>query len=339
MYNGILNVYKERGYTSFDVVAKLRGICGQKKIGHTGTLDPEAEGVLPVCLGKATKVCVMLTDRDKTYRAVMLLGVETDTLDTSGQVLRRSDTDGITEEAVREAIAGFVGETDQIPPMYSALKVNGQKLCDLARKGQTVERKPRRITIYEIRVESMNLPRVTMTVRCSKGTYIRSLCHDIGEKLGCHAALEHLLRTEAAGYRVEDALRLDEISALRDAGELKTRIRPVEDVFRQYPSIQTMEKEDRFLYNGNALREDRVSFAEGTAVTGRPKGERAVRTRAHGDTMPSKSVAGGKKESDQAAYGASGVQQDASSNAGKQKALSKTGKQEISVHAAQKDAW
>ncbi|MCD8148049.1 MAG: tRNA pseudouridine(55) synthase TruB [Clostridiales bacterium] len=261
MYNGIINVYKERGYTSFDVVAKLRGICGQKKIGHTGTLDPEAEGVLPVCLGKATKVCDMLTDRDKTYRAVMLLGVETDTLDTSGQVLRRGNTDGITEEAVRETIAGFVGETDQIPPMYSALKVNGQKLCDLARKGQTVERKPRRITIYEIRVESIDLPRVTMTVRCSKGTYIRSLCHDIGEKLGCHAALEYLLRTEAAGYRLEDALRLDEIAALRDAGELENRIRPVEDVFRQYPAIQTMEKEDRFLYNGNALREDRVSFA------------------------------------------------------------------------------
>ncbi|MCD8364560.1 MAG: tRNA pseudouridine(55) synthase TruB [Clostridiales bacterium] len=266
MYNGIINVYKEPGYTSFDVVAKLRGICGQKKIGHTGTLDPAAEGVLPVCLGNATKVCDMLTDRDKTYRAVMLLGVETDTLDTSGQVLRRGNIDCVTGDAVRATIADFVGEIDQIPPMYSALKVNGQKLCDLARKGKTVERKPRRVTIYEICVDDIALPRVTMTVRCSKGTYIRTLCHDIGETLGCHAALEHLLRTEAAGYRVEDSLRLDEISTLRDAGELECRIRPVEDVFRQYPSVQTTEREDRFLYNGNALRADRVRKPEEEAA-------------------------------------------------------------------------
>ncbi len=322
MYNGILNVYKERGYTSFDVVAKLRGICGQKKIGHTGTLDPDAEGVLPVCLGKATKVCDMLTDRDKTYRAVMLLGVETDTLDTSGQVLRRSDTDAITEEAVREAIAGFVGEMDQIPPMYSALKVNGQKLCDLARKGQTVERKPRKITIYDICVESINLPRVTMTVHCSKGTYIRSLCHDIGENLGSHAALEYLLRTEAAGYRVEDALRLDEISALRDAGELETRIRPVEDVFREYLPIQTKRNADRFLYNGNKLLSDCVL------------------------TMRSKFAGGEKAESAQAAYWTAGLKQDVAEMltefggaAVTRRPAEEYSVQEIQGNVAQKEMW
>ncbi|MCD8109771.1 MAG: tRNA pseudouridine(55) synthase TruB, partial [Clostridiales bacterium] len=172
MYHGILNVYKEKGYTSFDVVAKLRGICGQKKIGHTGTLDPDAEGVLPVCLGRATKVCDLLTDRDKAYRTVMLLGVETDTQDMSGQILSECSTDGITETMVRNAIRAFVGEIEQIPPMYSALKVDGKKLCDLARAGETVERQPRKITIYNIDIERIDLPRVMMSVRCSKGTYI-----------------------------------------------------------------------------------------------------------------------------------------------------------------------
>ena len=155
--NGIINVYKEAGYTSFDVVAKMRGILGIKKIGHTGTLDPDATGVLPVCIGKATKVCDLLTDKDKTYEAVMRLGVVTDTQDMTGQ---------------------FVGQIEQVPPMYSALKVGGQKLCNLARKGIEEERKPRPVTIYEIRIKNIALPLVTMEVHCSKGTYIRTLCQD-----------------------------------------------------------------------------------------------------------------------------------------------------------------
>lgn len=159
--NGILNVYKEPGFTSHDVVAKLRGICKQKKIGHTGTLDPEASGVLPVCLGNATKLCDLLTDKDKEYRAVLLLGVETDTQDTTGQILTEKEVNA-GEEDVRSAILSFVGPYDQIPPMYSALKVNGQKLCDLARKGQVVERKSRRIMIHSIEIEDISLPRVTM---------------------------------------------------------------------------------------------------------------------------------------------------------------------------------
>ncbi len=259
MYDGIINVYKEPGFTSFDVVAKLRGILSQKKIGHTGTLDPAAEGVLPVCLGKATKVCDLLTDRDKTYQAVMLLGIETDTQDMTGQVLDERPTNGITEAMLREVLDDFVGEIDQIPPMYSALKVDGKKLCDLARKGQTVERKPRRITIYEIHVVEVALPRVTMTVRCSKGTYIRTLCHDIGERLGCHAALEHLLRMEASGYRIEDALRLEEIEVLRDQGLLTEKIQSIADVFHDYPDIRTIESADRFLYNGNSLLKEDLS--------------------------------------------------------------------------------
>ena len=173
MINGVINIYKERGFTSHDVVAKLRGILKQKKIGHTGTLDPDAEGVLPVCLGKGTRLCDMLTDHSKVYEAVLLLGQSTDTQDVSGTVLQEAPVD-VSEEEVREAIMSFVGPYDQIPPMYSALKVNGQKLCDLARAGKEVERKARPVEIYEIQIEEIHLPRVRMTVSCSKGTYIRT---------------------------------------------------------------------------------------------------------------------------------------------------------------------
>ncbi len=260
MYHGIINVYKEKGYTSFDVVAKLRGILGQKKIGHTGTLDPDAEGVLPVCLGSATKVCDLLTDRDKTYEAVLLLGVETDTQDTSGTILSQKETGHLSEEQVKEAIFSFVGEIAQVPPMYSALKVNGQKLVDLARQGKSIERKARTITIYDITIKSMDLPYVTMVVSCSKGTYIRTLCQDIGQRLGCGGALSYLLRTKAAGYEVEKSLRLDQIEALQDAGTLTAYIRPVEDVFGQYPVVQVAPDAERFLFNGNPLRVQQVQL-------------------------------------------------------------------------------
>ena len=185
MINGVLNIYKEKGFTSHDVVAKLRGITKQKKIGHTGTLDPDAQGVLPVCLGKATKLCDMLTDKDKVYEAVLLLGKSTDTQDITGTVLEEKSISGLTEEAVRKCIQAFIGEQEQIPPMYSALKVNGKKLYELAREGIEIERKARRITIHDIEILEVNLPRVRMSVHCSKGTYIRTLCNDIGEKLGC----------------------------------------------------------------------------------------------------------------------------------------------------------
>ena len=189
MPSGIINVYKEKGYTSFDVVAKLRGILKTKKIGHTGTLDPDAEGVLPVCLGKATKVCDLLTDKDKEYETVMLLGTVTDTQDISGEILEQREVT-VTEEHVRAAVMSFVGDYSQIPPMYSALKVGGKKLCDLARAGVTVERAARQVKIHSITILSVELPRVAMCVECSKGTYIRTLCQDIGEKLGCGACME-----------------------------------------------------------------------------------------------------------------------------------------------------
>lgn len=253
MIHGIINVYKEKGYTSHDVVAKLRGIVGQKKIGHTGTLDPDAVGVLPVCLGRATKVCDLLTEKDKTYEAVLLLGVETDTQDTSGEVLRREETTTISEEQVRQAILSFVGEYDQIPPMYSALKVNGKKLYELAREGKTVERKARRVQIHNIRILEINLPRVRMEVECSKGTYIRTLCNDIGEMLGCGGCMEALTRTKVSCFELQESLTLEEIARKKTEGSLDEILIPIDAMFPQYPKIIVKKKWEKLAYNGNML--------------------------------------------------------------------------------------
>ena len=237
MIHGVINVYKEQGFTSHDVVAKLRGIVGQKKIGHTGTLDPDAVGVLPVCLGRATKLCDMLTDKDKVYEAVMLLGVETDTQDTTGQILKSSETDEITEEQVRAAALDFVGDYNQVPPMYSALKINGKKLYELAREGKTVERAARRVQIFDIEILSIALPRVTMKVHCSKGTYIRTLCHDIGQKLGCGACMEKLTRTKVSRFEIKDSLTLAQIEVLKKEDRLSEILIPIDQMFANYPSI------------------------------------------------------------------------------------------------------
>ena len=250
MKNGIINIYKERGFTSHDVVAKLRGILKQKKIGHTGTLDPDAEGVLPVCLGKGTKLCELLTDHDKTYEAVLLLGRSTDTQDVSGTVLAQAEV-RVSEGQVRDVIAEFVGDYDQVPPMYSALKVGGKKLCDLAREGKEVERKPRRVEIYGIRILEIQLPRVRMEVSCSKGTYIRTLCHDIGEKLGCHGCMESLVRTKVGRFALKDSYRLTQVEELRDEGRLDEIILPVDQVFASCPETVLCKGSERLGYNGN----------------------------------------------------------------------------------------
>ena len=255
MIHGVINVYKEQGYTSHDVVAKLRGIVGQKKIGHTGTLDPDAVGVLPVCLGRATKLCDMLTDKDKIYEAVMLLGVETDTQDTTGQTVEERDISGLTEEAVKDAVAFFEGDYDQIPPMYSALKVNGKKLYELAREGKTVERKARKVHIYKIEIQSIDLPRVTMTVHCSKGTYIRTLCHDIGQSLGCGACMEKLTRTKVSQFAISDSLTLKQIEICKEEGRLSEIVVPIDEMFAAYDSIVVSGEAARLAYNGNLIKE------------------------------------------------------------------------------------
>ena len=255
MYDGIINVYKEKGFTSFDVVAKMRGILGQRKVGHTGTLDPAAEGVLPVCAGKGTRLCDMLTDHDKTYRATMLLGVVTDTQDTTGTILEEKDASHLTEEEVREAIMSFVGDYDQIPPMYSALKVDGKKLYELAREGKVIERKARSVTIHEIVIESMNLPEVVMSVSCSKGTYIRTLCNDIGEKLAVGGCMKELLRTKVGRFVLEETLTLSDLQKLKEEGRLEEAVFPLEAVFAELPEIRATEESlDKLMKNGNPFR-------------------------------------------------------------------------------------
>lgn len=254
MVSGIVNVYKEKGFTSFDVVAKMRGIFHQKKVGHTGTLDPDAEGVLPICLGKATRVCDLLTDKDKVYEAVMLLGKSTDTQDVSGEIIEKSVVVPTNEE-IEKAIHSFVGKQKQIPPMYSALKVNGQKLCDLARQGITVERKERDITIFSIEIMEICFPRVRMKVHCSKGTYIRTLCNDIGKSLGCFGCMESLLRTKVADYTIENALRLSEIEELvkNNPVEAWNFVGSVDSVFMHFSKVETLDKAKKLVENGNRI--------------------------------------------------------------------------------------
>ena len=251
--NGIINVYKEKGYTSFDVVAKLRGILKIKKIGHTGTLDPDAEGVLPVCIGNATKLCDFLMEKQKEYEAELILGKSTDTQDMSGEVLNESDNyKNLTEDVIIDTIRSFVGEIYQTPPMYSALKVNGQKLCDLARKGITVERKKRKITIFDIEILKIDLPKVNIRVKCSKGTYIRTLCNDIGEKLGTYGCMGYLLRTGSGQFLLEDSVKLMEIEKMRDENSLDKIIIKTENVL-DYKKITVKMEFDKMLLNGNVL--------------------------------------------------------------------------------------
>lgn len=262
MIHGIINIHKEGGFTSHDVVAKLRGILRQKKIGHTGTLDPDATGVLPVCLGKGTKVCDMLTDRDKVYEAVLLLGTETDTQDISGQIRKVCDTSGVTKEEVEAAVKSFEGNIWQLPPMYSAIKVNGKKLYELARAGKEVERKKRQVTIYGIRILKMELPRIWMEVSCSKGTYIRTLCHDIGEKLQTGGCMEGLKRTRVGEFSLEDSLTLGEVEALVKEGRLCHFLTPVDQMFLQYPGKTARKGMEKALRNGNPIPIRRVASEE-----------------------------------------------------------------------------
>ena len=252
MINGILNVYKEAGFTSHDVVAKLRGICRQKKIGHTGTLDPEAVGVLPVCLGSGTKLCDMLTDKSKEYEAVLLLGQVTDTQDVTGTVLEEHEVTADEEQAV-EAIRSFVGAYEQIPPMYSALKVNGKRLYELARAGKEVERKGRRVEIHSIEILSVSLPEITFRVACSKGTYIRTLCHDIGQKLGCGGTMKSLKRTRVGIFTIDGTLKLSQLEELAAQGRLEEKVIPVEAMFTELPVLTVKDAFVRLIENGNAF--------------------------------------------------------------------------------------
>ncbi|HEX3021846.1 MAG TPA: tRNA pseudouridine(55) synthase TruB [Lachnospiraceae bacterium] len=265
MINGIINVYKEKGFTSHDVVAKLRGILKQKKIGHTGTLDPDATGVLPVCIGNATKLCDLLTDKDKTYETVLLLGKVTDTQDITGEVIEESPVT-VSEAEIENVIRRFIGPIEQVPPMYSALKVNGRKLYELAREGKVVERKARPVIIHDITIHSIVINgetnEVRMSVSCSKGTYIRTLCHDIGEALGCGGCMKSLVRTKVSRFLLEDALTLTKIEELQAEGNLSDKIILVDEMFADYPSVCVNEEGNRYLVNGNPLTYNHLRNSE-----------------------------------------------------------------------------
>lgn len=259
MINGIMNIYKEAGYTSHDVVAKLRGIVKQKKIGHTGTLDPDAVGVLPVCFGSATKLCDLMTDKSKEYEAVLRLGITTDTQDLSGMI-RRETAVTVGEDDIERAMMRFVGGYEQIPPMYSALKVNGKKLYELARAGKEVERQPRHVDITYIRILEMNVPEVRFVVGCSKGTYIRTLCADIGEQLGCGAAMAQLKRTRVGNFRIEDAITLSQVEELMQQGTYQKYVTAPDSVFMEYGAAVVKRASEGALSNGNKLYLHQLDF-------------------------------------------------------------------------------
>ncbi|MCT4598753.1 MAG: tRNA pseudouridine(55) synthase TruB [Vallitalea sp.] len=253
--DGIINIYKEKGYTSFDVVAILRKKLKIKKVGHTGTLDPEAEGVLPVCIGKATKVADYITDTTKIYSATMTLGIETDTQDHTGSIINSNEVTSSIKE-IQEAIQSFIGDYEQIPPMYSALKVNGKRLYELAREGKTIERKARKIVIYNIDIINIDNNNVDMIIECSKGTYIRTLCADIGTKLGCGAHMSKLLRTKSSLFQLDSSIKLEEVDNYIENNTLDEIIMPIDMVFTTYDKIIIHESYNKFLYNGNKLDSD-----------------------------------------------------------------------------------
>ena len=250
--NGVLNIYKESGYTSHDVVARLRGILHTKKIGHTGTLDPMAEGVLPVCVGAATKLCESFEGRDKEYEAVMILGKTYDTLDVTGVIEEEREVMS-TEEEIKDAIKSFIGGYDQVPPMYSAKKINGQKLYDLARSGKVIERTPVFVNIYDITILSVDIPHVTIRVSCGKGTYIRSLIDDIGKKLGCGAAMEQLTRTRVGDFTADKAYRLSEVEDMTASGKISDVILSLEEIFGDLDKVYATPEVSGLVRNGNVL--------------------------------------------------------------------------------------
>jgi len=258
---GILIVDKPAGFTSFDVVAKLRGMTKMRKIGHAGTLDPAATGVLPVFLGGATRFIDLLPNHGKRYTATFLLGITTDTQDTTGTTLKTRPVE-VGEAEVSAALSSFVGKGKQIPPMYSAVKQDGKRLYELARQGIEVERKPRAIEIRELNllVSDPVAGRYTIDVFCSKGTYIRTICHDLGEKLGCGAALESLRRTVACGLFLESAHTLDQLQGLADRGDFSSALLPVESALAAYPRFDLDEQQAARFLNGVRLPLDDLPY-------------------------------------------------------------------------------
>ena len=248
-FNGVIILNKPRGSSSHRMVSIVRRALDMKKIGHTGTLDHGATGVLPILVGTATRASDLLTAQDKRYRATVLLGTVTDTLDTDGEVIAEKPV-SITESDIRSIVSGFVGNIEQLPPMYSAVQVGGQRLYHLARQGIEIERKPRSVTIYSIEILSIDIPRVTIDVHCSKGTYIRTLAADIGDKLGCGACIESLTRTQSGDFLIENSVTPEQLSELSEKGEAESVIIPTDKLFPDYEAVQLDKKRADRVKNG-----------------------------------------------------------------------------------------
>ncbi|MCH5192461.1 MAG: tRNA pseudouridine(55) synthase TruB [Oscillospiraceae bacterium] len=260
---GIICVNKPAGFTSFDVIAKMRGILKMKKLGHGGTLDPMAVGVLPVFAGRATKACDMLPDHDKTYEAGFRLGAVSDTQDSTGTVTEKGNIDGIGSADILNVMEGFRGDIMQIPPMYSAVSVGGKRLYDLARQGVEVERQPRPVTIYSLELLAYDEKsgEGRLSVSCSKGTYIRTLINDIGEKLGCGGIMTSLVRTRACGFSLSDCVTLEQLQEMAaSGGDFSTVIKPIEQVFAYLPELRIKGAQERMYHNGVKLDLDRLRF-------------------------------------------------------------------------------
>lgn len=248
-YSGIIILNKPVGISSHKCVGIVRRALNMKKVGHTGTLDPDASGVLPILTGPATRASDFLTTEDKRYRAKILLGTRTDTLDMSGEVLETKDVN-VTQEDVRNVIGQFVGDIKQIPPMYSAIQLNGQRLYHLARQGIDVERQPRDITVFSIDIISIDLPYVTIDVHCSKGTYIRTLASDIGDALGCGGCISELCRTSSGVFTLENAITPEELLSLGEKGEAAKALLPLDSFFTNYEAIYLDKKRADRVKNG-----------------------------------------------------------------------------------------
>ena len=253
--NGVINVYKEEGLTSFDVCKEIRKICGQKKVGHTGTLDPKATGVLPICIGKGTKIIDYIMNDNKSYYVEFKLGINTDTYDLEGKVIEEFDISALTQEDVLKTVLSFCREYMQIPPMYSALKKNGVRLYELARQGIEVKRNGRKVCIYSIDNIKINLPYVSMDVTCSKGTYIRSLCFDIGQKLHVGATVTKLERTRTSCFNKENSVRLSELNK----ENINKHLISIEDALKQYDAISVNKGFSKLLINGVKVFDTRVT--------------------------------------------------------------------------------
>lgn len=253
--NGVLNIFKPKGMSSFDAVRVVKKVAGTGKVGHTGTLDPEATGVLPICIGKATKIIDYIMDSEKVYEVTLKLGIRTTTYDLEGEVLEERDPSHLTEEEILNAINSFKGEYSQIPPMYSALKQNGVRLYELARKGIEVERKGRLVNIYNLEDIKINNPYISMKVACSKGTYIRSLCYDIGEKLGVFATMTQLNRAKTSVFSQEKSININELTK----ENINDYILSMEEALEKYDKIIVNKKYAKLLVNGVRVADGRFT--------------------------------------------------------------------------------